>query len=288
MWLLMIASTRGVLRSLSWASTWAPACQDKIKTHLQPKDQRLEILWWSDKIRISLWTLRKINVCSPVTKMMATNNMKQFLTTIIIHRTSHLHQHVADFQQTSLSSSVESRAFVLRVRLVRWIYTLHWHTHHKICLWYIQLCRSRWKYRSWTSTHSASAELSAPLLAWQRGRAGEGGTEVSSSWRIKSNDIFDLLNPLKLLWLKSVKIWTPTSLCPVLGWPSAAPPCWAQVEVHWGWWVSHLAYREKAPRCPLPPPLGGRWPRWQQRLQAVEAAAAPLPALPNHCYAYEH
>ena len=51
--------------------------------------------------------------------------MKELLTTLMIHRTSHLHQYVADFQQTSLSSSVQSRASVLRVRLVRWIDTLH-------------------------------------------------------------------------------------------------------------------------------------------------------------------
>lgn len=46
---------------------------------------------------------------------------------------SHLYEHVADFQQTSLSCSVQSRAPVLRVRLVRWIYALHCDTQtHKV------------------------------------------------------------------------------------------------------------------------------------------------------------
>lgn len=59
--------------------------------------------------------------------------MKEAKTSVTRRFISHLYQHVADFQQTSLSCSVKSGAPVLRVRLVRWIDTLHWdtdrHTH---------------------------------------------------------------------------------------------------------------------------------------------------------------
>lgn len=55
--------------------------------------------------------------------------MKEAKTSVTRRFISHLYQHVADFQQTSLSCSVKSGAPVLRVRLVRWIDTLHWDTH---------------------------------------------------------------------------------------------------------------------------------------------------------------
>lgn len=80
----------------------------------------------------------------------------------------------------------------------------------------------------------------------------------------------------------------PTSLCPAWEWLSAAPPYWAQVEVHLGWLASHLACRAKVLRCPRPPLLGGRWLQLQLRLQVEEAAAALLQVLPSRDYAYEH